>query len=246
MLKSKNLMMRFYQLFFVFFIVFFSACSSSDLNRILQSTGVQGLLTQQEVSSGLKEALIQGISKGADKAAQTDGFFKNDLIRILLPEDARRVESTLRQMGLGSEVDRALLAINRGAEKAAIEAKPIFVNAIRQLTIHDAFNILRGDQDAATKYLRRTTEGQLISLFQPKIQGSLNQVGATKYYGDIANAYNAIPLTNRKIDPDLNAYVTERAIDGLFLLIAEEEKNIRENPMERTSALMRRVFAAQD
>lgn len=237
--------MRFYPFFF-FFIVFFSACSSADLNRILQSTGTQGPLTQQEVSSGLKEALIQGISKGADKAAQTDGFFKNDLIRILLPEDARRVESTLRQMGLGSEVDRALLAINRGAEKAAIEAKPIFVNAIRQLTIQDAFNILKGDQDAATKYLRRTTEGQLISLFQPRIQESLNQVGATKYYGDIANAYNAIPLSNRKIDPNLNAYVTERAIDGLFLLIAEEEKNIRENPMERTSVLMRRVFAAQD
>jgi hypothetical protein len=246
MLNSKNLIMRFYKLFIVFFIVFFSACSSSDLNRILQSTGVQGTLTQQEVSSGLKEALIQGISKGSDKAAQTDGFFKNDLIRILLPEDARRVESTLRQMGLGSEVDRALLAINRGAEKAAIEAKPIFINAIRQLTIQDAFNILKGDQDAATKYLRRTTEGQLISLFQPKIQESLNQVGATKYYGDIASTYNAIPLTNRKIDPDLNAYVTERAIDGLFLLIAEEEKNIRENPMERTSALMKRVFAAQD
>ena len=245
MLNSKKLTMRFYPFFF-FFIVFFSACSSADLNRILQSTGTQGPLTQQEVSSGLKEALIQGISKGADKAAQTDGFFKNDLIRILLPEDARRVESTLRQMGLGSEVDRALLAINRGAEKAAIEAKPIFVNAIRQLTIQDAFNILKGDQDAATKYLRRTTEGQLISLFQPRIQESLNQVGATKYYGDIANAYNAIPLSNRKIDPNLNAYVTERAIDGLFLLIAEEEKNIRENPMERTSVLMRRVFAAQD
>ncbi|MFD2200009.1 DUF4197 domain-containing protein [Shivajiella indica] len=238
--------MRLNQLIFVFFCVIFSACSSSDLNKILQSAGSQGPLTQQEVSAGLKEALIQGISKGADQAAQTDGFFKNDLIRILLPEDARRVEATLRQMGLGSEVDRALLAINRGAEKAAIEAKPIFINAIRQLTIQDAFNILKGEPDAATKYLRRTTQSQLVTLFQPKIQESLNQVGATKYYGDIANAYNAIPLTNRKIDPDLNAYVTEKAIDGLFILIAEEEKNIRENPLERTSALMRKVFAAQD
>jgi hypothetical protein len=246
MLNPTNYIMRKNQLNFVFIIFFLSACSSADLNKILQSAGAQGPLTQQEVSAGLKEALIQGISKGADKAAQTDGFFKNDMIRILLPEDARRVEATLRQMGLGSEVDRALLAINRGAEKAAVEAKPIFINAIRQLTIQDAFNILKGDPDAATQYLRKTTESQLKTLFQPNIQESLNQVGATKYYGDIANAYNAIPLTNRKIDPDLNAYVTEKAIDGLFLLIAQEEKNIRENPLERTSALMRRVFAAQD
>jgi hypothetical protein len=239
-------MMHLSQLPFFIIFLFLCACSSADLNKILQSAGSQGPLTQQEVSSGLKEALIQGISRGADQAAQTDGFFKNDLIRILLPEDARRVESSLRQMGLGSEVDRALLAINRGAEKAAVEAKPIFINAIRQLTIQDAFNILKGDPDAATQYLRRTTESQLITLFQPNIQESLNQVGATKYYGDIANAYNAIPLTNRKIDPDLNAYVTEKAIDGLFILIAQEEKNIRENPLERTSALMRKVFSAQD
>lgn len=203
-------------------------------------------MTQTEVSQGLKEALIQGISKGADQASATDGFFKNELIKILLPEDARRVENTLRQIGLGAEVDRALLTINRGAEKAAMEAKPIFISAIRQLTIQDAFNILKGEPDAATQFLRRTTESQLISLFQPRIQESLDEVGATRYYGDIANAYNAIPLTNRKIDPDLNAYVTQRAIDGLFLLVAQEEKNIRENPMERTTALMKRVFAAQD
>jgi hypothetical protein len=222
-----------------------SACSSADINKILQAAG-QGSLTEQEVGSGLKEALIQGISKGADQASQTDGFFKNDLIRILLPEDARRVESTLRQIGLGSEVDRAMLAINRGAEKAAQEAKPIFISAIRQMTIQDAFQILKGDPNAATDYLRRTTESQLVALFQPRIQESLNEVGATKYYGDLANAYNNIPLTTRKIDPDLNAYVTNRAIDGLFTLIAEEEKNIRENPMQRTSALMRKVFAAQD
>ncbi|MBW3467737.1 DUF4197 domain-containing protein [Arthrospiribacter ruber] len=230
----------------ILFCLLLLGCSSSDINRLLQAAGGSAPLTQQEVSQGLKEALIQGISKGADKASETDGFFRNDMIRILLPEDARRVENTLRQMGLGSEVDRALLAINRGAENAAKEAKPIFINAIRQLTIQDAFNLLQGNQDAATSFLRRTTESQLIELFQPRIEESLNQVGATRFYGDIANTYNAIPLTNRRIDPDLNAYVTEKAIDGLFLLIAEEEKSIRENPLERTSALMRRVFAAQD
>lgn len=237
--------MKSIQIYGIIILIIAGACSSADINKILQAAG-QGGLTEQEVGSGLKEALIQGISKGADQASQTDGFFKNDLIRILLPEDARRVENTLRQVGLGSEVDRAMLAINRGAEKAAQEAKPIFISAIRQMTIQDAFQILKGEQNAATDYLRRTTESQLVALFQPKIQESLNEVGATKYYGDLANAYNTIPLTNRKIDPDLNAYVTNRAIDGLFTLIAEEEKNIRENPMQRTSALMRRVFAAQD
>jgi len=237
--------MKSIKIYSIIILLIASACSSADINKILQAAG-QGSLTEQEVGSGLKEALIQGISKGADQASQTDGFFKNDLIRILLPEDARRVESTLRQIGLGSEVDRAMLAINRGAEKAAQEAKPIFISAIRQMTIQDAFQILKGDPNAATDYLRRTTESQLVALFQPRIQESLNEVGATKYYGDLANAYNNIPLTTRKIDPDLNAYVTNRAIDGLFTLIAEEEKNIRENPMQRTSALMRKVFAAQD
>ena len=237
--------MKSIQIYGIIILFIASACSSADINKILQAAG-QGGLTEQEVGSGLKEALIQGISKGADQASQTDGFFKNDLIRILLPEDARRVENTLRQIGLGSEVDRAMLAINRGAEKAAQEAKPIFISAIRQMTIQDAFQILKGEPNAATDYLRRTTETQLVALFQPKIQESLNEVGATKYYGDLANAYNNIPLTTRKIDPDLNAYVTNRAIDGLFTLIAEEEKNIRENPLQRTSALMRKVFAAQD
>jgi hypothetical protein len=241
----KNYFMKSIKIYSIIILLVASACSSADINKILQAAG-QGSLTEQEVGSGLKEALIQGISKGADQASQTDGFFKNDLIRILLPEDARRVESTLRQIGLGSEVDRAMLAINRGAEKAAQEAKPIFISAIRQMTIQDAFQILKGDPNAATDYLRRTTESQLVALFQPRIQESLNEVGATKYYGDLANAYNNIPLTTRKIDPDLNAYVTNRAIDGLFTLIAEEEKNIRENPMQRTSALMRKVFAAQD
>ncbi len=238
--------MKILNLFAIIILLLATACSSADINKVLQAVGTNGPLTQEEVASGLKEALIQGISKGADQASQTDGFFKNDLIRILLPEDARRVESTLRQIGLGAEMDKAMLAINRGAEKAAMEAKPIFVNAIRQLTIQNAFQILKGDANAATDYLRKTTESQLVALFQPKIQESLNEVGATKYYGDLANAYNNIPLTNRKIDPDLNAYVTNRAIDGLFTLIAEEEKNIRENPLQRTSALMKKVFAAQD
>jgi hypothetical protein len=231
-----------------FLLLFFllQSCTTADLNKILQATSSSAPLTQTEVSGGLKEALIQGISKGADKASLTDGFFKNDLIRILLPEDVRRVENTLRQVGLGPEIDKAIQNINRGAEAAAKEAKPIFIEAIRQMTIQDAFAILNGNQDAATSYLRRTTEAKLIALFQPKIQQSLNQVGATKHYTDLAQSYNSLPLVNKKIDPDLNAYVTSKAIDGLFQLIAEEEKNIRTNPMDRTTALMRRVFGNQN
>lgn len=223
-----------------------TACAGTDLNKIIQGAGASLPLTEQEVASGLREALIQGISKGADNAAQVDGYFRNELIRILLPEDARRVENTLRQIGLGAEVDRALLSINRGAERAALQAKPIFIAAIRQLTIQDAFNILRGEENAATNFLRRTTEAQLVAAFQPEIQKALQEVGATRHYSDLANAYNAIPLTNRKIDPDLDAYVTARAIDGLFVLVAQEEKNIRENPGARTTALLRRVFGSQN
>lgn len=149
-------------------------------------------------------------------------------------------------MGLGGEVDKALLAINRGAESAAMEAKPIFINAIKQMNITDAIGILKGEQSAATDFLRRTTNSQLVELFKPKIQASLDEVGATKYYADLATSYNKIPFSKQKIDPDLNAYVTQKAIDGLFILIAEEEKNIRENPLGRTSDLMKKVFAAQD
>jgi hypothetical protein len=227
--------------------VFASSCAFAQINKLLKDvTSGQVSLSQDEVAAGLKEALEQGIVKGTDLASKTDGYFENDLIKILLPEDAQKVEKTLRNMGLGSEVDRALLAINRGAERAALEAKPIFVNAIKQMNIKDALAILKGEPTAATDFLKRTTNAQLVELFKPKIQASLDEVGATKYYGDLANTYNKIPLTRQKVDPDLNAYVTQKAIDGLFVLIAEEEKNIRQNPLGRTSDLMKKVFAQQD
>jgi len=222
-----------------------TACAGADIGGILRGAG-EAALSERDVANGLKEALVQGITYGSEKASAEDGFFRNERIRIPLPEDLRRVESTMRQLGLGSEVDRVILTINRGAENAAREALPIFVTAIRQLTVEDAWSILRGEQDAATTYLRRTTSSELTTLFLPRIQESLQQVGATKHYSDLVRAYNAIPTTTRKIDPDLNQYVTDMALDGLFTLVAEEEKNIRENPLQRTSALMRRVFAAQD
>ncbi len=224
--------------------ILFIGCTSTDLNRVLQGAS-NAILSNEDVANGLKEALVKGISVGSDSASREGGFYKNELIRIALPEEFRKVEGTMRKLGLGAEVDRVLLAINRGAENAAKEAKPIFINAIKQLTIQDAFSILKGEEDAATQFLRRTTSDQLTALFKPRVQESLHQVGATRYYTDLVKAYNAIPST-KKLNPDLNAYVTEQALNGLFKLIAQEEKNIRENPLERTTVLMRRVFAAQD
>nr|MBI1232332.1 DUF4197 family protein [Cytophagales bacterium] len=225
-------------------LIVYLGCTSADVNRFIQGAS-QATLTNEDVGNGLRDALVKGISVGADQAATENGFFGNNLIRIPLPEDLRRLEATMRQFGLGAEVDRVLLTINRGAESAAKEAKPIFINAIRQLTFQDAFNLLRGEQDAATQFLRRTTTSELTSLFQPEIQKSLNEVGATKHYADLVNAYNSLPGT-RDINPDLNAYVTSMAINGLFTLIAEEERKIRENPAERTTAIMRRVFGSID
>ena len=225
-----------------------TACATSNFTLPpLGGLGVPGPststggLSRTEVANGLKEALIQGISKGAAQASQTDGFNLNRLIRIPFPPDAQRVATTLRSIGLGSQVDKFELALNRGAEDAAAAAKPIFINAIRQLTFTDVFNILRGEKDAATQFLRRTTTSQLTAAFQPIVQRSLDKVGATRYYTDLSTAYNRIP-TVQPVQTDLNRYATDKAIDGLFTLIAQEEANIRENPVARTTALLRKVF----
>lgn len=230
---------------FTFLSTLLVGCTTADLNKFIQGAS-EASLTEGDVGNGLKEALIKGVSEGTALASQEDGFFKNDLIRIALPEDVRRVEATMRRFGLGAEVDRVILTINRGAENAAKEAKPIFVDAIKQLTIQDAWNILKGEDDAATQFLKRTTTEKLEVLFQPHVQASLDQVGATRHYGELVNTYNTFPTTSNKLDSDLNAYVTKMAIQGLFELVANEEKAIRENPAERTTALLRRVFAAQD
>ncbi|HMO51882.1 MAG TPA: DUF4197 domain-containing protein [Kiritimatiellia bacterium] len=199
----------------------------------------------REIPAGIKEALIQGIDRGAASASAVDGFLKNDRIKIPLPPDARRVERTLRQMGLGSQVDKAVLTMNRAAEQAAAEAKPIFAQAIRRMTIQDAVAIVNGDQHAATSYLRNATNDELMERFLPIVDNALSKTDATRIYGDLARAFNAVPLTGRSIDPNLNRYVTGKALDGLFHLVAEEEARIRADPLARTTALMRRVFADQ-
>ncbi|MEK6781415.1 MAG: DUF4197 domain-containing protein [Bacteroidota bacterium] len=223
------------------------ACTTAQINQAISgaSKSMNGdkPLTSAEVGEGLKEALINGISKGADKTSQMDGYFKNPEIKIPFPPEVKKVEDKLRLLGLGSEVDKFVMTLNRGAEDAAKEAKPIFVAAIKQMTIDDAFGILKGQPDAATQFLKKTTTSQLKEKFKPVVQKSLDKVSATKYYGDLVGTYNKIPLVE-KVNPDLNEYATDMAIQGLFIMIAKEEKNIRQDPMARTSDLLKRVFGS--
>jgi len=233
---------------FIGIVLILGACTSAQINQALsdanKALGGDKPLTTAEVSEGLKEALIKGISNGSDLASQLDGYFKNPEIKIPFPPDVKKVEDRLRQLGLGGEVDKFVMTLNRGAEDAAKEAKPIFIAAIKQMTIDDAWAILRGEPDAATQFLKRTTSAQLKEKFSPVIQASLNKVNATKYYSELVTRYNSIPLV-QKVNPDLNDYATDLAMQGLFTMIAKEEKSIRQDPVARTTELLKRVFGSQ-
>jgi len=234
--------------YIVVFCFLLLGCTSAQIQQTLGDINdvVGGSeLTENEVAQGLKEALIKGVREGSQSAGKVDGFLNNPEIRIPFPPEVEKVEKHLRQIGLGGEVDRFVESMNHGAEKAASRAVPIFEKAVKEMTVRDAWDILRGSDDAATVYLREKTSDPLFEAFQPVVQKSLEEVSATRYYSDIVNTYNKIPLVE-KVDPDLDAYVTEKAMDGLFLLIAREEKKIREDPVERTTALLRKVFSAQD
>lgn len=226
------------------FVLFLASCTSQQISQTLGTVLGDGL-TADQVAAGLKEALSKGVTKGAQEASKTDGFFKNPKLKIPMPQEMQNVERTLRQIGMGDEVDKFILTLNRGAENAAKEAAPIFLSAIRSMTIQDAWGILKGNDNAATQYLERTTSAVLKEKFMPVIQEALQKVNATKYYGDIVNNYNRIPGVN-KLNPDLNEYATEKAIEGLFVLVAEEEANIRKNPSARTTELLKKVFAQAD
>jgi hypothetical protein len=225
------------------------SCTSAQINQTIgdvnKTLGGSTPLTTEEVANGLKEALVKGISNGSDIVSQLDGYFKNPEIKIPFPPDVKKVEDRLRQIGLGNEVDKFVMTLNRGAEDAAKEAKPIFISAIRQMTIQDAWGILKGEQDAATQYLKRTTSALLKEKFKPVIKNSLQKVNATKYYSDIVTRYNQIPLV-QKVNPELDDYATDKAIEGLFIMIAKEEKNIRANPAARTTELLKKVFGSQN
>lgn len=227
-------------------VLFITLTSCDSLNKISQAGAAQLTNpTNLEIGNGLKEALQIGTSKSSDQLSAVDGFFANAAVKIVFPPEAQKAEKTLRSIGLGKLADNVILSLNRAAEDAAKQAKPIFINAVKQMTLQDVTNILLGSQDAATQYFKRTTTVQLTASFKPVIQGSLNKVGATKYYGDAASEYNKIPFVS-KLNPDISAYVTQKAIDGLFYEIALEELNIRKNISARTSPLLQKVFAFAD
>lgn len=231
------------KLFFAFSAILF--LNSCDVLQQLPQTGGLGGFSQAEAAQGIKEALSQGLVKATLQLNKEDGFFKDAFYKILLPPDAKKIENTLRTLGLGKQVDKAILQINRGAEDAAGFAQPIFINAIKQMTLTDAINIVRGGDTSATHYFRTKTLGQLTAAFIPVIKSSLDKVDATRYYGDIVNTYNNFPTTFKKINPDLPSFVTERATNALFDLVAKEEKNIRENPVARTTEILKKVFGSR-
>ncbi len=203
-------------------------------------------LTTDEVAAGLKEALIKGVKNGTDQASALDGFYKNQDIKIPFPKNAEKVAKAVKKIGMEKQVKEFVVTLNRSAEQAAKEAAPIFVNAIKDMSIDDAWDILSGDnKKAATAYLQEKTTSQLAEKMSPIIDEKLKSTNATKYYKDIIEAYNKLPLVTKQ-DSDLTSYATNKTIQGLFYLVGQEELKIRENPGERTSDLLKKVFKQQD
>ncbi|WP_430905204.1 DUF4197 domain-containing protein [Maribacter flavus] len=223
----------------------FITVSCNELQQVVNQLPSGTTLGNAEIANGLKAALEKGISEQVSKLTKTDGFFKNELVKILLPEELHKVDKTLRDIGLGNLADEGLRVLNRAAEDAVSEATPIFVDAVKGITINDAKTILLSDDNAATTYLTQRTRTALYDKFNPVIQSSFQKVGADQIWSNLINRYNAIPLTN-DVNPDLTDYVTQEALDGVFTMIALEEKEIRTNVASRTTDLLRRVFALQD
>jgi hypothetical protein len=221
-------------------VLSFGFVSCDVLSKLPSYTSV----TESEASEGMRQAIEQGVSRGISTLNTQDGFFGNQAYKLFLPAEAQRIESTLRQLGMGGMVDRAILQINRSAEDAVGYARPIFVDALREMTITDALNIIRGPNDAATQYFKQKTTARLTAAFSPIIKSSLDKFSATKYYGDVVNTYNGFPTTLNKINPDLQSYVVDKAVTALFDQIAKEEANIRANPVARTTDILKRVFGS--
>jgi hypothetical protein len=207
----------------------------------LRAQGVRGALSSGDIGNGLKEALNKGVQDGTTKLSAVDGFFKDAAIKILMPPEAQNAEKKLRAIGFGPQVDQLILSMNRAAEDAAKSAAAIFIDAIKQMSFQDALAILKGGDSSATQYLRGKTTAALTAAFRPVIDKSLAKVNATQYWSAVFNKYNSLPFV-KKVNPDLGAYVTEKALSGIFYEIAQEEVQIRKNPAARTSALLQKVF----
>lgn len=213
----------------------------SGLSKMIQKTSTSPGLSNDEIVQGLKEALNVGANNASKQLSSVDGFFKDAAIKILMPPEAQKAEKKLRSLGMGKLVDDAILSMNRAAEDASKDAAPIFVNAIKQMSIQDAVGILRGKDTAATSYLRNKTTSPLTEAFRPVIETSLAKVNATKYWNTVFTAYNKFSAD--KINPDLAAYVTEKSLAGIFHQVGLEEQKIRKDPMARTSDILKKVFA---
>jgi len=218
------------------------ATKDTSINKIVSQvpTSNKGL-SNEDIISGLKEALAVGTNNGANKLSMVDGFFKDAAIKILMPAEAQKVEKTLRDAGMGKQVDQAILSMNRAAEDAAKSAAPIFLNAIKGITIQDGIGILKGGDFAATNFLKGRTVAQLTEAFRPSIEQSLAKVNATKHWNTVFSTYNM--FSKDKVNTDLTAYVTERALAGLFHQVGLEEQKIRKDPLARTSDILKKVFA---
>ena len=229
-----------------FVLISFTACDTAQqiLNQAVttyENGGINGL-TNDEIVSGLKEALTVGTQNGTNRLSSVDGFFANAALKILMPPEAVKVENTLREFGMGSVVDKAVLSMNRAAEDAAKSATPIFVSAIKQMTITDALNILKGGNNAATSYFKNATTVALTAAFRPSIEASLSKVGATKYWKEVFSTYNT--FSANKVNTDLAGYVTDKAVTGIFIEVANEELKIRQDPAARVSDLLKKVFGS--
>ena len=219
----------------------FSQIRWADLLKGIPSAGI----SEKEAGQGVKGALAQGVTRAVLSLHKTDGFFGSELYKVLLPPDSQKAETVLRKIGLGGQVDKAILAINRAAEDAVGEAGPIFTSAIKEMTLTDALGIVRGNKDAATQYFKQNTSQELITALTPPVEASLDRTNATKYYADIANTYNRLPTSFTKVNPDLSDYVVEKALAALFDQIATEEANIRANPLARTTEILKKVFGTR-
>lgn len=226
-------------------LVLFSLVSCAELQGVIDSLPTDTGLSDQMIGSGLKQALDFGIDKQVKKLTSKDGFYKNQLVKIALPAELQKVDKTLRSLGLGKLADEGVKALNRAAEDAVKEATPIFVNAVKEITFNDVKTILLGTDNAATQYLEGKTTAALYDKFNPVIKNSFGKVGADQIWTNLITRYNAIPLT-ADVNPDLTDYVTQQALQGVYKMIAVEEKQIRTKSQSRTTDLLKRVFALQD
>ena len=225
-------------------VVIFQLSACAELQQVVNQLPT-GMITNDQIGGGLKEALNNGITKQVTKLAVENGFYNNELTKILLPAELQKVDNTLRKIGLSKLADEGLKVLNSAAEDAVGEAIPIFVDAIKGMSFNDARNILMGDKNAATQYLQGSTSTALTQKFNPIINASFKKVGADRIWTDLITRYNNIPLVN-KVNPDLTDYVTAQALKGVFTMVAVEELDIRTKVSSRSSDLLKRVFALQD